>query len=210
MKAKEKKNKKNIFLILRLLFVFFLIVGNTFAWFIFATRIDNTVDVHVKAWNVVFEAGDSQVIDYVDLNVESVYPGMEDYNYSIKARNNGDVNATLSYEIIEARIFDTVYKSKEAKEADHEEVLPTDKTSAELVYEFEHNYPFKIFIDLSNSTITTTGTEYYTINVTWPFESNNDELDTRWGIVASNYKKGHPGKSSIALKIKIIITQNNS
>ena len=29
-------------------------------------------------------------------------------------------------------------------------------------------------------------------------------------IVASNYKKGHPGKSSIALKIKIIITQNNS
>ena len=61
MKAKEKKNKKNIFLILRLLFVFFLIVGNTFAWFIFATRIDNTVDVHVKAWNVVFEAGDNIV-----------------------------------------------------------------------------------------------------------------------------------------------------
>ena len=70
---------------------------NSFAWFIYATKIDSSVSVHVRAWNVVFEAGDSEVTDTVNLVVDSIYPGMEDYEYQITAYNRSEVSANLSY-----------------------------------------------------------------------------------------------------------------
>ena len=43
------------------LFILLLVVGNTFAWFIYTTKVDNKIDVHVRAWNVLFQAGEQAV-----------------------------------------------------------------------------------------------------------------------------------------------------
>ena len=57
----EKKKNRHSFSLIRILFLIFLLMGNTLAWFIYVTRIDNSVSVHVKAWDVVFQDGEDEV-----------------------------------------------------------------------------------------------------------------------------------------------------
>ena len=51
----KKKRKKLV--LLRLMFLIVFVTSNTFAWFIFVTRVDNNVNVHVKSWDVTFQSG---------------------------------------------------------------------------------------------------------------------------------------------------------
>ena len=74
---------------LRLMFLIVLVASNSFAWFIYATKIDSTVDVHVRAWNVVFEADDNEITNVINFPVDSIYPGMPDFEYEITAYNKG-------------------------------------------------------------------------------------------------------------------------
>ena len=208
MKKKTKKNKKKL-LILRLVFVFFLVVSNTFAWFIYITRVDNSVNVHVKSWDVTFQSGDQEISNNVDVDIENLYPGMQDFRYEIMAYNKSEVSATLNYTILEARIFEDEYVTVEGRELRGEDPVETDLTSEELETQFRTDYPFNLRITLSNQTIAgESGNELFTLLVVWPYESGDDELDTQWGIHAANYKKNNPDKQSMTLKIKVEITQN--
>ena len=203
------KPKKNIFKPSRLIFLIVLIASNTFAWFIYATKIDSSVSVHVKAWNVLFEAGDSEVTDTVNLVVDSIYPGMEDYEYQITAYNRSEVNASLSYVLLGARILDQEYTTVEGRNELGLEPVEGDLTSAQLQQKLLDDYPFQISIATSSDTIEQgDGRAYYNFGVVWPYENNQDTLDTEWGIAAYNYKESNPDDSSITLRVKIIITQN--
>lgn len=193
----------------RLIFLTVLIMSNSFAWFIYATKIDSTVSVHVRSWNVVFEAEDNEITSTIDFPVDSIYPGMEDFEYEIKAYNNSEVSARLLYKLLEANILGTQYITVEGRGERGEEAVATDITSSELESILANNYPFSITIDVSNDLIDEEdGLELYTFNVTWPYEQNDDAADTTWGIAAYNYKESNPGLPSITLKVKIIITQN--
>lgn len=207
MKRKSLKKKS---VIIRIILFTVLIASNTFAWFIYITRVDNNVSVHVKSWDVTFQSGDHEISNTVELNVDSLYPGMEDYVYEISAYNKSEVSATLSYQILEANILGTEYVTEEGRIEKGEDVLPTDLTSLELEDMFKNDFPFSMSINLSNQTILeTNGNELFSINITWPYESNNDQEDTKWGIDAANYKKQYPSRSSITMKIKVEVTQNN-
>ena len=188
-----------------------LLAANTFAWFIYATRINTDVSVHVRAWNITFESGDTQIANEVDIDVESVYPGMEDYEYEITAYNRSEVDATLSYQILSARILDQEYTSVEQKNDLGLPILEDDLTSAQLESKLANDFPFSITITTSNNTIELgNGSETFALNVVWPYESNDDETDTLWGVNAYNYKQSNPSNPSIALRIRIIITQSAS
>ena len=205
-----KKLLKSKGILPRLIFFAVLIVANTFGWFIYITRVDNNVSVHVKSWDVVFQSGDKEITNTVQLDIDSLYPGMEDYNYEINAYNKSEVSATFSYTILEANILGEQYTSIEQKQEAGEEILPTDKTSAELETMFRNDFPFSMQIDISTSTIEhSDGNALFSITVVWPYENDNDTEDTRWGIAASNYKKANPDKPSITMKIKIQVIQNN-
>jgi len=195
--------------IFRLVFLIVLIMSNTFAWFIYATKIDSSVSVHVRSWNVVFQAEDNEVTSTIDFPVDSIYPGMENFNYEIKAYNNSEVSARLLYKLLEANVLGTQYITVDGRAERGEEAVVTDITSSELESILANNYPFSITIDVSNDLIEEeNGLEKYTFNVTWPFEGLDDDEDTRWGIAAYNYKESNPEYPSITLKVKIIITQN--
>ena len=195
----------------RLIFLIVLIAANTFAWFIYATKVDSNVSVHVKAWNVVFEAGENEVTSEVSINLDSVYPGMEDYEYNISAYNNSEVSATLSYVILQAKILGTTYITEEGRAARGEEVLSTDLSSDDLEDVLAEDFPFSITLSLSNTVINLgNGKEDFYLNVEWPYESNQDDVDTEWGINAYNYKVANPSEPSIFMIIKLIITQNPS
>ena len=162
----------------QIIILIILITSNSFAWFIYATKVDNTMNAHVRAWDVLFQAGDSPIVDYININIESMYPGMDDYHYELKAYNKSEVGAQVTYEILSANIMGTEY------------------------------YPFKFDFAISNSIVDAeVGESLYTVDAKWPFESGDDELDTNWGKLAYDYKKNYPDNPSIELKVKIYITQ---
>lgn len=211
MTNNSKKKRRHILKPSRLIFLIVLLAANTFAWFIYATRINTDVSVHVRAWNITFESGDTQIANEVDIDVESVYPGMEDYEYEITAYNRSEVDATLSYQILSARILDQEYTSVEQKNDLGLPILEDDLTSAQLESKLANDFPFSITITTSNNTIELgNGSETFALNVVWPYESNDDETDTLWGVNAYNYKESNPSNPSIALKIRVIITQSAS
>lgn len=195
----------------RLVILLFFVISNSFAWFIYATKVDNDVSVHVRSWNVMFQAGEHQITESIPLIIDSVYPGMEDYVYSIDAYNNSEVSATLSYELLEANIMGTQYMTTIGRAALGEEANENDITSEELENILKDSFPFSITISTSNSIIQLgDGKETYSIRVVWPYEQNDDETDTYWGTRAAYFKESNPTLPSISLKIKIIITQNEA
>ncbi len=207
MSKKKNKNSK----IFRLIILVVLISANTFAWFIYATKIDGSVSVHVKGWDVLFEAGENEVTNIINVNVDSIYPGMDDYHYEVKAYNRSEMSASLTYEILEVRLLDNTYISQEGKGYYNQPVQSDDKTSTQLESELLNNYPFSLEISRSNTNLQAgTGIEKVNFDLVWPYENDNDEADTEWGINASNYKKSNPSNPTIAIKVKITITQNAS
>ena len=205
----EKKKKKHRFPLIRLLFLIFLVMGNTLAWFIYVTRIDNSVSVHVKAWDVVFQDGEDEVSTNVNIAVDDLYPGMNNFHYQIAAYNKSEVDAFLSYTLLSANILGTEYVTVEGRADRGETAQEDDYTSAELEDMFLHDFPFALQISVSNLTIgDTNGLEYYSFDVVWPYESGNDTEDTRWGISSADFRKNNPGVASISLQVKVSIIQD--
>ncbi len=186
-----KRTKLTTLLLLALLFV-----SNSFAWFVYSTRVQNSVSAYVKAWNVAFEIGTEPSVNYINIDVSDVYPGMTTYTRNIRAANNGDTPAELSYEIMSATLFGVTYEPDE------------NMTSDELAYKLANDYPFKINITLSTDVIAVGDTnEYYSISVSWPYESGDDLTDTYWGNKSYDYHQANPQASSITMQVKIIATQ---
>ena len=207
----KKSSKIGVIKPARIIILIVFIMANTFAWFIYANKVSSNINVHVKGWNVTFEANQNQITNQVNVTVDDLYPGMTDYEYNISAYNNSEVTANLTYEIIEARILNDTYVTVEGRGSRGETVLSTDLLSADLEEMLAEDYPFTITLSTTGSLLSTNnGQQDFYLNVEWPYENNQDALDTTWGIAASNYKTSHPNSPSISLIVKLIITQNPS
>ena len=103
-----------------------LLTSNTFAWFIYATKVQNEMSAHVGAWDILFESGDSPIVDYINVSIDNMYPGMEDFHYELKAYNKSEVGASLTYTLLSADIMGDVYYTKEGRNEANEEVTETD------------------------------------------------------------------------------------
>jgi len=188
--------------------IILLLVANSFAWFIYATQVDNEMSARVRAWNVVFEAGDSPIDDYININIESMFPGMNDDIHEITAYNRSEVAASLSFALMEVNILGDYYESVESKNENGREVLVTDFTSSELQSKLANEYPFAITISVDKTELSANyDTAIYQIRVEWPFEGDSDEEDTYWGQRAAIYRETNPDTSCIVLKVKISIAQ---
>ena len=218
MPMDENKKKKSFFKSLlkrikltHILFLIVLLAVNSYAWFIYINTVSNSVDVHVKAWRIDFLDGETPVTDYVEIDIDSIYPGMATYEKPIDAHNYSDIGATVTYQIMSATIMGTEIITVEGKEDRGLTLNGTEMTSAELEEQLAEDYPFTITFDISTDSMQAeVGVSTYTITVDWPYESGDDELDTEWGKDAYDYKQAHPGYPCINIQIKIIITQAES
>lgn len=191
-----------------IIFLIILIAGNTYAWFVYSNKVSNSISAHVRAWNILFNTGDTTVSDYYYVNISEVYPGMEDFVDTLTASNESEVAANITYEILEARIFDETYVTVEGRSDAGEAADSNDMTSIELENSLANDYPFSITFSLTNENMSQTiGTSLYTTGLTWPFESGNDALDTYWGKEAYNYLRNNPDNPCISLRVKIYVTQ---
>ena len=80
-------------------------------------------------------------------------------------------------------------------------------TSEQLINMMKNNYPFKIEFYTSNSTVNSNGKESFNVSVKWPYEQQNDELDTYWGTRSYDYKQANPNLPGIVLKLKLYVNQ---
>ncbi len=213
----NKKKKSLISLILKrikishILILIILLAGNSYAWFIYVNNVSNSVDVHVRAWRIDFDDGNTPVTEVVDVVVNNVYPGMTTYEKPINAHNYSDVSANVSYAILEASIMGETYVTEEGRTDVGDEIQEGDLTSAELQEMLESEFPFTISFTMSSDTIAPeNGVATYTVSIAWPYESGDDEADTLWGTKAYDFKQTNPDDACISLKVKIYITQASS
>lgn len=201
------KNQNNDILIIKiikkvklrtLILLIILLSFNSYAWFIYATKVSGGMNAHITSWNVKFKAGEEEITTNVVFDVEKIYPGMEDQTKTLTAYNEGEMLAMLSYDIKSVRILDTTYTASET--------MTTQDIEAIL-----QNYPFKLTFAIDNSNLNAVnGSASFVILLRWDFESGDDALDTAWGERAYEYNRTHPYESSIHAEIEVRATQERT
>ncbi len=174
--------------------------SSTFAWFIYATKVDSGITAHVKAWNVLFEVGEDEIVENMHFDVSDIYPGMMTYTDNVSVKNKGETKAELSYEIVSYTIFGVKY------EVGNNGVLSSEDLKQSLL----NDYPFKTAISLSNNIISPNSSESFSLVVSWAYESGDDEKDTLWGIKAYDFHELYPDLPSISIELKVTATQKNN
>ena len=214
----NKKNKTTPFFlrvlkkikVSHLVILALLLIGNTYAWFIYIDTVSNSVDVHIKAWNIDLQDDQGTVTDTVTVYVDAVYPGMTTYEKEIRVSNFSDLDATVTYDILSVEIMGEKTYSREGKIEYNLATSQNDPTSAQLIQQLANDYPFVIDFDIDETHLeAVTGTATYTISISWDYESGNDTLDTYWGERAFTFVNETPGAACISLDIKIKIQQDD-
>ena len=186
-KSKRKKIIKKVkFKTLFLLMI--TLASNSFAWFIYTTKVSSNISAKVREWNVSFDVNGENVEKTIEINIDSLYPGMTTYTQTLTASNSGEARAQISYEVIRANILG-------------DDLTGMNYSDIQIINYLRSYYPFSIDIVQSNSE------ETITISVSWPYESGQDEEDTKWGNLAYIYHSSHPDTPSIDLSIKITAYQ---
>lgn len=200
--SKEGKNKKKNKSILKyintktIIILIVLLSFNAYAWFIYITKASLELDVHVAAWDITFQAGEEEITNDVVLEVDKIYPGMEGYVQEIEVHNRGEISADLSYKIMSIEIFGEKFEVG-------------DQYTSDDLQNMLNSYPFKITIESSTDQIDAgTGQGKFTIKVTWPFESGNDELDTYYGNKSYEFQTNNPQAKSLIVKFELTAKQS--
>ena len=81
------------------------LASNSFAWFIYTTKVSSNISAKVREWNVTFEANGQVVEKTIEINIDSLYPGMNAYNQTLTAANSGESKAQITYEIVSTNIL---------------------------------------------------------------------------------------------------------
>ena len=179
-----------------ILILILLIIFNTYAWFIYATRVATDISVHIASWNVEFATGEDETTTNILVQVDRAYPGMENYLKEITVKNKGEMKAKLDYKIKSLKVMDDKY------------VVGGNTTDEELKNKIETEYPFKINITKDDSELSQgIGDGKFSISVEWPYESGDDEKDTLWGNKAYEYYKTNPDKKSIEIQLELVAQQ---
>ena len=199
---KEEKRKITLIDIIKkikirtIIFLIVLLAFNSYAWFLYATKVSTGLQAHVAAWDINFVIGDKAIEKTVIINVEKIYPGMEDFFQEIQVENKGETKAELKYEIESIKIFGETFSRQ------------SGMTSQQLEEKISNEYPINLDIQISNDSLDEgEGRSAFTINLSWPFESDNDELDTYWGEKAYEYYSKNANANSVELEINLIATQ---
>lgn len=188
-KLKRKIRRRTLF------FLALALISNAFAWFIYSNKVSNSITASVKSWRITFAQDGTDLENNVTFNVSSIYPGMTNHVDSVEIKNSGEMPANIRYELRSVKIFNQTYSID-------------NYTSAQMESILSNSYPFKIVFTVDNPTIGVSGTAHFTMTVSWPYESGDDELDTYWGKQSYAFQAANPGVNEIEVSVKIVATQD--
>ncbi len=194
-KIKRKKRKRRI-RVRTLFFLFLTLASNSFAWFIYSTKVSNSITAKVRSWHVNFNVGGGETTEeYIEVNIDDIYPGMQPFYQELKASNDGEADAKITYEVVDANVLG-------------DNLIAKGMSSLDIINSFKNDYPFTLSISSSSDIIKANGDEVtISISASWDYDSGNDEEDTKWGNRAYDYHKDNPDLSSVKLLIKVSAIQ---
>ena len=79
-----------------LLIIIVLLSCNSFAWFIYIKDVQNSIDIHVRGWNIIMENSSGVISQVYKMNVQNMYPGMDDHIETLTAYNKSEMSASLT------------------------------------------------------------------------------------------------------------------
>ena len=153
LQKRRNKLKRN-----GIILAMFLLVVNTYAWFVYLAKASLTVDASVIGWDINFYDEDGEEMD-VTINIKDLYPGMKDYQKKIIITNDSSLKGEFSYTISDLKLIGIESDIKE---------------SNQLVESLQNDYPFKVTFESDKNELDSDGdfANFY-IRVVWPFESDN-------------------------------------
>ncbi len=191
--------------IMSLAFVVVSFISVTLAWFAYSGLVAVRTEVNVKAWYIELEKDGETVSNDIVISLSDIYPGMETINEKININNLGDSDAQVSYSIVSARIL--------GETEDHYVVNDETITSEHVEDILSHNYPFHININLSRNYALAKGeVSTFEVSVSWPLDSESDEVDSSWGTKAYLFQqseeelKAQDENYQIRPSIQVVIT----
>ena len=93
-----------------LILLIVLLMFNSYAWFIYNTKVSTSISARVEAWDIAYISNGIRETQNIILDVEKIYPGMTTYTHQITVNNNGDTNAELSFAVRKVEILGQVYQ----------------------------------------------------------------------------------------------------
>ncbi len=187
-----KQRHKN-FIKLNIVSLFFIIVSfiyGTLAWFAYSGLSDTKAKIDIQAWNIDLSNSKGKVGKEVVIKLTDISPGMTTMTENISIKNFGDSNAEIKYEIVSARILEKEYTNDIKALSNSERV----QRSLEIEDILAHTYPFHINLGLDKQTVkaikeeTKADEANFELSVSWPFDANNNEEDSKWGNNAYQFK----------------------
>lgn len=193
--VKRKRRKRRI-RVRTLFFLFLTLASNSFAWFVYSTKVSNSITAKVRSWHVSFNVSAGETTEeYIEVNIADIYPGMQPFYQELKASNDGETDAKITYEVVEASVLG-------------DNLIDKGMSSLDIINSFKNDYPFVLSISSSSDVISAGGGEVtISISASWDYDSGNDEEDTKWGNKAYDYHKDNPDLSSVKLLIKVSAIQ---
>ena len=172
------KRKYKTYIRLNILSLFFIIISFisvTLAWFAYSGLATARTEIDVKAWYIEFDKNNESVSNEIVISLSEIYPGMETVHEEVNIKNRGDSNASVQYDISSARILNENY-------------VNSNNNSLYLEDKISHDYPFHVNINLDRNYINAGEETKFDISVSWPLDSDNDQLDSIWGKEAYDFQ----------------------
>lgn len=146
---------------------------NVFAWFVFISKANVSVNANIISWDVNF-SDSSEVISNVVVETTDLYPGMPTYVKEIYITNSSDVGGTFSYDINSIKVLG-------------EEIMTSTTTQDGAVTYLNQTFPFLVSFNSSKVDLAEKDNMVFSINIDWPLEAD-DEGAREYYRLTSHYK----------------------
>ncbi len=174
-------------------------ISITLAWFAYSGISNVQTEIGVKAWNIELKKDGKKESNNITISSSEISPGMATKSEVVNIKNLGDSDATLSYNIVSARILN------------EEITVDGETTTEELEDAIAHEYPFHININISKNYILKGGSEAtFEVSISWPLDSNHNDIDTSWGNEAYAFQLSEQQKPADQRRTAIQIVINVS
>jgi hypothetical protein len=227
-RRRKKTQKSNLKRYIILLFSFIM---STFAWFTYNKVLNNNLNLHVLAWDIVYKIDGVEQTNPMNISTSvPLYPGMKDQDIKIDIINNGEVDVDINYYLESMTIIGNEYTINNTDviiERDEKtisnEINPGEKTINNGLIEQDilnntQEYPFSIKVKCS-SVLTSLQKGYMEITISWPETCEDDKdsaedeieiknkLDTKWAYDFTKYYLENQDAKAIEMTIQINATQ---
>lgn len=141
-----------------LLFAFFVLGVNIYAWFVFIAKANLDVEANVVSWDINFFDENTEV---KDLSIkERLYPGMPNYEKTVTVTNSSETNAEFEYEIDRLSILGI-------------DSIPVGATNDEVIESLNNDYPFKIHFQHDKNQLAPGDSLTFQVFMDWEYENAN-------------------------------------